>query len=372
MATVIGNGQLKQNDGSIVTPQQGGWYDGQQFWGGSLSNPGQINSQSNQQGAGQQVSNEVIAQTNPANVAYVQQQQQQRQQADGGSAVSPAVGSGGSTGGGGIGGGIAADPNTPNLPDLYSSLYASKGITDLEKQLSDQQAGYNKETSTINDNPWLSEASRTGRIAKLTTDYNNNSAGVRSDIATRKADIETQIGIQTKQFDINSQAASAALQKFNTLLSLGALDNASPDDIASITRSTGLSSGAIQSAIKAGQEKNSPTSVIQFDDGTNQGFEIINPKTGEVISKQVVAASKPTKATKGSSSDTNNLKPADYISYLQQDASSKSKYSLASLVQNYQKYVPIDKIYQIYNQVSPNGKAKETLAQVKAGAYNYK
>src|SRR3990172_6393886 len=77
MATVIDQNRVKLNSGQTVQAQVGGWYDGQQFWGGSLSQPGQINVQSNQQGAGQAVSQEVIAQTNPANVAYVNQQRQQ-------------------------------------------------------------------------------------------------------------------------------------------------------------------------------------------------------------------------------------------------------------------------------------------------------
>lgn len=70
MATVQGS-QVKLNNGQVVTPQQGGWYDGQQYWNGSLSSAGQINSQSNQQGAGQQVSSVVVAQTNPTNVDYL-------------------------------------------------------------------------------------------------------------------------------------------------------------------------------------------------------------------------------------------------------------------------------------------------------------
>ena len=43
--------------------QQGGWYEGRQYWGGTLSPKGVINSQSNQQGAGQAVSPEVNAQS---------------------------------------------------------------------------------------------------------------------------------------------------------------------------------------------------------------------------------------------------------------------------------------------------------------------
>lgn len=54
--------------------QQGGWYNGRQYWNGTLSAPGVINSQSNQQGAGQSVSNEVVKQTNPNNLPYIQGQ----------------------------------------------------------------------------------------------------------------------------------------------------------------------------------------------------------------------------------------------------------------------------------------------------------
>jgi hypothetical protein len=55
--------------------QTGGWYSGRQFWGGTLSEPGQIHPSSNQPGAGQAVSKEVIAQTSPANVPYIAQEQ---------------------------------------------------------------------------------------------------------------------------------------------------------------------------------------------------------------------------------------------------------------------------------------------------------
>ena len=53
----------KQTIDGVTSPeggfQQGGWYNGRQYWGGTLSSPGVINSQSNQVGAGQAVSAEV-------------------------------------------------------------------------------------------------------------------------------------------------------------------------------------------------------------------------------------------------------------------------------------------------------------------------
>lgn len=54
----------------------GGWYEGRQYWGGTFSEPGQIHPSSNQPGAGQTVSKEVVQQTDPANWGYIQQQRQ--------------------------------------------------------------------------------------------------------------------------------------------------------------------------------------------------------------------------------------------------------------------------------------------------------
>lgn len=82
MATVLdaGSNKIKLSNGRTQVAQQGGWYDGQQYWGGTLSQAGVINSLSNQSGAGQKVSNEVIAQTKPENVPYIQGLQNQPQQ----------------------------------------------------------------------------------------------------------------------------------------------------------------------------------------------------------------------------------------------------------------------------------------------------
>lgn len=61
--------------------QQGGWYEGRQYWNGTLSPVGVINSQSDQVGAGQPVSNEVLQQTSvaagkapDANQKYIEEQ----------------------------------------------------------------------------------------------------------------------------------------------------------------------------------------------------------------------------------------------------------------------------------------------------------
>ncbi len=233
--------------------------------------------------------------------------------------------------------------NTPtiNLPEIYNNLYTQSGVSDLETKLSDQTKAFTDAQSKINDNPFLSEASRVGRLQKLQTDFNNNTTGIRTDIATKKADIETKLNIQTKQFDINSQQATQALSQFNTLLSSGALSSLSGDDIASITKATGMSSAMINAAINANNAKNVTTSTIQFDDGTNQGFAIINTKTGAIIKKEVVAASKP--VTK--SSTTADTK-TDYITWAKTDA--KSGKTLDDMMAYYDGYLTRQQIFDLY------------------------
>lgn len=337
---------MNKDPGGGAAPAGGfqdlGWYSGYQYYNGSFApQAGMIHPNSPQQGAGQAVSPQVNAQTNPNNQAYIDAQNAKNGTGGG----VPSGGGGGGASGTGIPGGIGglATP-TPaiDLPGLYKSLSEGAGITDLEKQLTDKQMSYNDATSKINDNPFLSEANRVGRIQKLTTDYNNSIKTVQDTLAMKKADVQTQLDLATKQYDINSQAAKDALSKFDSLLNMGALDNASGSDIASLTTSTGLSSTMIQNAINYTKQKNTPTSTISFDDGTNQGFAIINPKTGEIISKQTVAASKPTKTSGGGGGSSKAQQAADaqaaILSYTQDrkaQAAASPEDFITLLLQNY-------------------------------------
>ena len=383
MATVIGNGQVKLSSGKVVQAQNLGWYDGMQFVNGSLSQPGQIHPSSPQAGAGQPVSQEVIAQTNPANVAYVNQQRQQA-----GLQPSPATGvpaspqapqapqapqtqvSEASTASG-QGVGFQA-PETINLPKLYESLYASSGIRDIEADLSGKTNAYNTQVAKIKDNPYLSEATMTGRIKKLDDKFRADTELTQNNIAMKKADIETQLNLQTKQFDINNAQTKLAWDQFNSLLSAGALDNANGEDIAGLTRATGISSSMIQSAIGLSKEKNKPkvnTQVIQVDDGTNVSAVVINQDTGEVINKQVIGASEPKKTTGGGATKTEIKAQETEQNKANLTQSVKNGITLKSLVNAYSGVLSIEEIYRIYNQFSPFGNAKETLAEVKQGKY---
>jgi hypothetical protein len=123
----------------------------------------------------------------------------------------------------------------------------------------------------------------------------------------RKADIETQLNLQTKQFDITSQASRDALERFNTLLKAGALDNAGGDDIANITKSTGLSTGAIQSAIQAKIVGGYTTETKAFDNGKQEGFVVYTTdKQGNVIKQQQIVTGTSKTSVKASGDPTVN------------------------------------------------------------------
>lgn len=390
MAVVLGGGKVRLNNGQVVTAQRGGWYDGGQFWDDTLSAPGVINSKSNQPGAGQRVSNEVIAQTNPANVAYIQKQQATYQpsatsqplppaqptpapapapQPSPAPAVTPSVPTPAPPASA-TSGGVSAptitgfSQPTIDLPSFYKNLYESSGISDKEKSITESEKKYLEARGKITDNPYLSASLVDKRLQRLQQKYEEETAPARNEIAMKKADVETQLNLQTKQFDIQSQQAQLALQQFNTLLGSGAFNNASGEDIASITRATGLSSTMIQGAITSNKAKDVKTSVQSYDDGTNQGFVVINATTGEIINKNVIAASKPKEATATATKEAETAaNTANLITSI------KNGNTLKALINYFGGVLDIETIYRLYNANSPFGTAKEDLEDVKEGKF---
>lgn len=368
MAQVVGSGQVKLNSGKIIQAKNGEWLDGQQYFDGSLSAPGVINSNSNQQGAGQAVSKEVVQQTNPANWQYIQQQQQVYKPSAGSQPMPSGTSGGGSAGTSG-GGGVGITPSQPAFDPVqfYESQYAGSGIRDAEAGLLAKQNAYNEQVSKIKDNPYLSEATMTGRIKKLSERFDADSAASRSDIAMKKADIETQLNLQLKKLDINNAQTKMAWDQLNSLLESGALSNANGDDIANLTRSTGISSSMIQSMIETNNKKNAPkVSISQFDDGTNT-YAVAVDENGNITNRQIIGASKPSKSGGPTAKET----AAEENQQNQQSLITDIKKSLTpkELVPYYGQVMSIEDIYRLYNIYSPYGKAKETLDEFKQGLF---
>ena len=366
--------------------KEGGWYGGRQYWGGTLSDPGVIHPSSNQQGAGQAVSKEVNAQSaaaqgkSPQEIeTYLDKQRKQSASVVPAATYTPGLGQVQQPGGTGIPGGAGlATPQTLDLTNLYNQSYKDAGIADLEAELAEKERQYTETRGKNSDNPFLSEGTRVGREAKLAKLFDERTANIRNEIAMKKADVETKLNLSLKQFDINSQAAQQSLQQFNTLLSLGALTNASGEDIAQLTMTTGIPSSMIQSAIKASQQKDRQTQVItSTNDAGVVTATVIDTQTGEIVSKQDLGAIG--NAQTGGGSATSNKKNleqqfiADAESSSGKDAGGQHVGVFPQLVAKYAPYMSLDEIYLLYLNTSVGkayGSPKENAGEVKE-LYDY-
>lgn len=194
--------------------------------------------------------------------------------------------------------GVSGIPSLFNPPKIdlagtYQNLFESSGISKIEADLSAKSKAYTEQVAKIKDNPYLSEATMTGRLKKIDEKFNMDTKNIRDDIAMRKADIETQLNLQTKQFDINNEQTQKSWSQLNSLISAGALTNASGEDIASITRATGIPSSMLTSIIdKQKKDAEVKPTITTLDDGKNQ-YAVALDQNGNVIQKTILASSKP-------------------------------------------------------------------------------
>tara|TARA_Y100000034_G_scaffold52172_1_gene64093 strand:- start:1316 stop:2500 length:1185 start_codon:yes stop_codon:yes gene_type:complete len=317
---------------AVITPQsagirppaggfkQGAWYEGRMYWGGTLSDPGVVHPSSGQVGAGQRVSAEVNRQSaalqgvSPQQFeGFLQSQRDRQTQSQPAPAptpqpVPPVDTSAIPSDSGGDTSPVIQPPAEIDLPKLYDNLFAEAGISGVqnsikeqESLLADKERAFVEAKGKINDNPFLSEATRVGRVAKLESLYQGRIANdirklenLQGEIETKKADVETKINLELQQFNLDSETAQRALTQLNTLLEMGALDNATGIDVANLTRSTGISSTMIQSAIKSRiKEPELNTTLQTIDDGSTQWGVLIDTDTGDVINRIQLARSKP-------------------------------------------------------------------------------
>lgn len=300
MAKVVSGSTLQLDNGQTVQAQNGGWYDGQQFWNGSLGNAGVINNP-NQQGYGQGVSADVVAQTNPNNVAYLQ--------AKGANPTvnptpntptpNPSASGGGSSNISGLFG-TPSGSSTLDLPSLYDTLTKNAGIPDLQaknKAIQDQidqiQKQQADQISYNNENPFLSEGNRVGRQSKIATDAQNAQAplineqqAISGEINSATTDINNRLGLATQQYQINDQQHQEALSQFNTLLSSGLLSNLSGSDVATIAASTGLPTSIINEAVTQSQKANQNVQMIT--DPNSGTVTLLDATTGNIIKQTAI------------------------------------------------------------------------------------
>ena len=148
--------------------QQGGWYNGRQYWNNTFSQPGQIHPESNQQGAGTMVNPQTLAATSTqaglapgANQTYINSQYAGANLGQPGSNMAGVYS--------GTPGVAGQDANKP-LSD------AQLKVNDIQTSINAKKAEADKRRAEVNDNPFLSEASRVGRIAKIDAMLNDSIA----------------------------------------------------------------------------------------------------------------------------------------------------------------------------------------------------
>lgn len=351
--------------------QQGGWYEGRQYWGGTLSDPGVIHPSSNQQGAGQAVSAEVNAQSAQQQGVSAQQleaylQQQRDKQAKQNVVPSAYITPSGQLDYSAINSNIGPMNFAPsgdqfNLPELYKKLTESEDIKGRQAELDDLERQFTEAKGKINDNPYLSEATRVGRVAKLESLHAERTANIRNELATKKADIETQLNLEMKQFDINSQQAEQALQRFNVLLDSGALDNASGEDIATLTRATGIPSSMLYSAINANKKKNQKVELIKSEDDNGVVTVTAIDQNGNVVNQQSLGA---IGNKQGSGSASTKINEVEVVNELINDV--RSGQGVSQVFRTYTGLLDPNQIISIYNANSPHGPAKESQTQLEA------
>lgn len=213
--------------------------------------------------------------------------------------IAPVIDTGipGVSGGAGLGFGAAAGgtPASIDFNKLYEQGMTSPELVALEKQLADKDAAYSAATTNINDNPYYSEATRTGHIAKLNQTYQIDKQNLVDQIAQKKADVQTKINIAKLQYDVTQQEYQNNIQKLNLLISSGALANASGTDIAQIAVATGISTSMVKGIIN--KMKADAIKPELFTDSETGKVTAIDPSTGKVLYSTQVSTPKPDKTT---------------------------------------------------------------------------
>ncbi|MFZ2881570.1 MAG: hypothetical protein WA019_00700 [Candidatus Moraniibacteriota bacterium] len=209
MAQIQGS-QVKLNNGQVITPQTGAWYDGQQFWNGSLSQPNQIHPDNPNKG-GTTVSPEVVAQSNIAqglkpgtNEAFLAKQTADMAAAGG---TAPT--------------GATAPVTAPAVPtDL------EKQASELQKSIETKKTEADKRRSLVNENPFLSEGSRVGAIAKIDSLLNDSLATdqasltyLNTQIANAKAELKPDYQITTETDNAGNMTVVTIDKKTGKLVS---------------------------------------------------------------------------------------------------------------------------------------------------------
>lgn len=271
--------------------QTGGWYNGRQYWNGTLSDPGVIHPASNQQGAGQTVSAEVNSQSAAAQgVSNEQfnnylQQEWQNNPAGSSAAGSPSAGANGFSGASMFSG----QPAVPNLSEIYNSLFNTPEFQAKKDEVTKVETARDEAISEIQNNPWFSQATRGGKIAGINSDAERKLTRINGELTRMSTDAQVKYNIQVNQYTMNREAYNDQLNLFTSLLNAGAFTNASEQDKAQWSLATGIPTSMMDSILQT--QKSKDLTLQTFDDGINTYVIALDP-SGTVVNRTILGQSK--------------------------------------------------------------------------------
>ena len=175
---------------------------------------------------------------------------------------------------------------TIDLNTIYQNAINSPEILALQKEVDTKKQGYNTAITNINDNPFASEATRVGKIAKLDNTAQREINTLEDRLTQRKADAQVKVNIANQQYNINSDQYKNELSKLNMLISSGALLNANGTDLSQIALATGLSTSMLNGIQTKMKSDNVKTQVITNTDNSGKvTVSVVDSNTGKVISQ---------------------------------------------------------------------------------------
>jgi hypothetical protein len=167
-----------------------------------------------------------------------------------------------------------------DLNKIYESALSDAGTSKLESELNAKKTARDRALADINDNPFYTEATRVGKVAKLDEKANNEINTLQAQVDQAKADAQVKVNIATQQYNINSQEYQNNLQKLNTLISSGAIAGASSSDIANLAISTGMSTSMINGIISKVKQGNRSLQTTTDNAGN---VTIFDANTGQIV-----------------------------------------------------------------------------------------
>lgn len=183
-------------------------------------------------------------------------------------------------GGGGLMPGGSGSSSAIDLNSIYENALTGANTTALESELNAKKMAKDAASADINDNPFYTEATRVGKIAKLDAKANDEINTLQDQITQAKADAQVKVNIATQQYNINSQEYQNNLSKLNTLISSGAIAGASSADISAIALSTGMSTSMVNGIITKVKEGNRSLQTTTDNAGN---VTIFDANTGQII-----------------------------------------------------------------------------------------